>query len=141
MSPNTQVAAGRRPAQQVGPVGRVGQGGLEQLADRAEAEGPFQLAAPRREHPRALGGGQPAYLLQQPGLADAGRALDQGEAALPGHRLGERGAQSQQLAVAVDDLLTGWRRCRLTGLRPAGPRGGDAGRRDGGGPGRRVQRR
>ena len=60
-------------------------------ASPPSAEGAGQLAVPARE-------------LEQPALADAGRALDQRHPPLARQRLGEQRVQRAHLALALDEV-------------------------------------
>ncbi len=113
-----------RPAQQLDAPRRVGEGGLEQLADSAEPERALQLAAPGGQHQGALRLGQAPHLLQQPALPDAGRAVDQGQPALTIDGVGQGATQHAQLAVAPDHQVG----CCRPWVAAAGPRAGYAGR-------------
>jgi hypothetical protein len=109
-----------------------GQAGLEELTDDAEAERLLELAAASGEHAHRAGRSQPARLGEQPGLADARRALDEQQARLAGRQVVEGCPDHPHLAVAVEQIVRG----RLRGglgcgvfLRGAGPLGGDRERR------------
>lgn len=125
--------AGRAGEPPLPPLG-VGEHRLEQLPDQAEAEVLLELAAASGQGHRSGGRAQPAHLGQQPALADAGPALDQGESRLAGQRVVQADLQLGQLAVAVHQVGGGpgprrgchRRRCghRLWGSGRRGVQGG-----------------
>ena len=83
----------------VGPGHRA----LEELAHHPEGEVALELAPPRGEHAQGPLG-RPAQAREQPGLADAGRSLDDQKASVTRLRRLDKRIQSRQLVFSLKQL-------------------------------------
>ncbi|MBP2368523.1 hypothetical protein JOF36_004219 [Pseudonocardia parietis] len=128
------VAGRGRRAGEGTPTARVAQGRLEQLPDHSERERLLERAAPGREDAQAGRRGTAAHLHQQPGLADAGRALQEHDDPLAAGDPADRRVQGGDLVLALEQRprrpaprVTHPIECRPSG---AARRGRRVGRRD-----------
>ena len=78
-----------------------GERGLKELASDAEWELALQLPAPRAQDTHVRGGRPSSGLGQQPGLADARRALDEPDASLLGDGRVDQGLKRRELLLPL----------------------------------------